>query len=327
MSADTEQLTDALQKHFGFSTFLEGQDEAVSHVLNGTDTVVIMPTGSGKSLCYQLTSLLLDGITIVVSPLIALMKDQVDGLAQKKIPTTFINSTLSAHEMFERLDGIERGEYKLVYVAPERFRNQRFMNLLRSINVSLLAVDEAHCISQWGHDFRPDYLRIHLVVNELPHARVMALTATATPQVREDIATQLQLGQNGRPEPQILVHGFSRPNLSLNVTRASSHQIKLDRIREVVEQHETGIIYCSTRKQTERVCKSLKGLKQACGMYHGGMSDEDRKKVQDRFMDGRLSVVAATNAFGMGVDRADLRFVIHWDIPGSIEAYYQEVGR
>ena len=288
---------------------------------------VIMPTGSGKSLCYQLPGLMMNGVTLVISPLIALMKDQVDALEARGLPATFVNSSLGMDEMGARIAGLRQGKFKLMYVAPERFRSQRFLEALAQVDVSLVAVDEAHCISQWGHDFRPDYLRLRQVVETLPQARIMALTATATPEVRADAIKQLGLGEAQREKPSVLVFGFERPNLHLAVTRASSHAAKLQRLRAVLADYPTGLVYCSTRKQTERVHKMLSQAGTPCRIYHGGLDDNERHDVQDAFMSGKVPVVVATNAFGMGVDRADLRCVIHWDIPGSVEAYYQEIGR
>lgn len=320
-------LTDALEQHFGFSEFRFGQEDAVQAVLNGRDAVVVMPTGSGKSLCYQLTAMLLPGVTLVISPLIALMKDQVDGLARKGLPATFINSSLSWPEIESRVSGMRSGAYKLVYVAPERFRNHGFVEALSRVEVSLIAVDEAHCVSQWGHDFRPDYLRIHEVTRRFSDSRVMALTATATGKVQADIERGLGLGDAGRNAPEVHVHGFARPNLHVNVTRVGSHKEKLNRVLNCMRTWGCGIIYCSTRKQVEKVIGKLaeEGIK--VPMYHGGLTDAVREKMQNQFMSGAFDVVVATNAFGMGVDRADVRFVIHWDIPGSMEAYYQEIGR
>ena len=321
------RLEAALKTHFGFSTFKTGQMDAVGACLSGGDAVVIMPTGSGKSLCYQLSALMLEGVTLVVSPLIALMKDQVDALTARDLPATFLNSSLGWDEMRRRLDAMASGAYKLVYVAPERFQNKTFSERLSTIDVSLVAVDEAHCISQWGHDFRPDYLRLRPVLAAMPKTRIMALTATATPEVRADIVEQLGLGIAPRMPPLVAVHGFERPNLHLAVTRTPTHRAKLNRILDVLEQYPTGIVYASTRKQVERVQAMLAAEGRACEVYHGGMADADRKRVQDRFIGGGAPLVAATNAFGMGVDRGDLRMVMHWDIPGSVEAYYQEVGR
>ena len=328
MAVDTEQnIHQALKDHFGLTSFRFGQEEAIQAILNGRDAIVVMPTGSGKSLCFQLAALLLDGVTIVISPLIALMKDQVDALVARNIPATYINSSLSLDEMSQRMNGIRNGEYKLVYLAPERFRNQRFNRMFEQLDIAMIAVDEAHCISQWGHDFRPDYLRLKYPLKRLTHARVMALTATATPDVREDIIAQMDLGNGNRQPPEIMVHGFSRPNLQLSVTRVRSHDDKLHECLSIIKDYPTGIIYCATRKNTERVSERLAQRKIQHCVYHGGLTDEEREKVQNKFMDGRVPVVVATNAFGMGVDRADLRFVIHWDVPGSVEAYYQEVGR
>ncbi len=320
-------LEDLLAKHFGFSTFHAGQREPIEAILNGYDTVVVMPTGAGKSLCFQLPAMILDGITLVVSPLISLMKDQVDGLAERGLPATCLNSSLSSDEVTERISDLRHGKTRLVYVAPERFRNRGFQNLLSDLKVALIAIDEAHCISQWGHDFRPDYIRLGSVVKQFPNARVMALTATATPEVRTDIAKQLGLGLDGRGAPQIFVRGFRRDSLRLVVSHVASHTDKMRRIEGVLSRYPTGIIYCSTRKQVDRVGVMLGENRIKHIVYHAGLTPEKRAAAQEKFMTGKVPVVVATNAFGMGVDRSDLRFVIHWDIPGSIEAYYQEVGR
>ncbi|MGN0890941.1 MAG: RecQ family ATP-dependent DNA helicase, partial [Candidatus Spyradenecus sp.] len=324
----SDPLLDALQRHFGFGAFRPGQEQVIRRVLTGGDALLVMPTGSGKSLCFQLPALMMEGCTLVVSPLIALMKDQVDALVARRIPATFLNSTLSIEETTRRLAGLRMGRYKLVYVAPERFRNPRFLEAFREAPLAMLAVDEAHCISTWGHDFRPDYLHLGEVVSALPPAvRLIAVTATATDAVRRDIASHLRLGQGGRPDPAIVVTGFERPNLALNVTRVRTHGEKLERCLQVIEFFRTGILYCATRKMVERVRGLLaeNGVKALA--YSGGMADDERSRVQDAFMRGEAPVVVATNAFGMGVDRQDIRFVIHWDVPGSLEAYYQEVGR
>jgi ATP-dependent DNA helicase RecQ len=320
-------LETLLSRHFGFPRFQPGQREPIETVLNGGDAVVVMPTGSGKSLCYQLPALALDGVTLVVSPLISLMKDQVDSMVERGIPATCLNSSISMDETADRVASLRRGDTRLVYVAPERFRNARFQALLGELKISLVAVDESHCISQWGHDFRPDYLRLGEMIKALPQARIMALTATATPAVRDDIVKQLGLGLGNRPPPHIFVRGFQRDNLRLVVEPCRSHAAKLDRIRRILSSFPTGIIYCSTRKQVDRVGTLLGELHVKHMVYHAGLPDNQRTLAQDRFMKGEVPVVVATNAFGMGVDRADLRCVIHWDIPGSIEAYYQEVGR
>jgi ATP-dependent DNA helicase RecQ len=322
-----ERLSQELLRHFGHAAFREGQRESVQAVLGGRDVVLVMPTGSGKSLCYQLSALLLPGVTVVISPLIALMKDQVDALERKGIAATYLNSSVDGDEMAYRLDGLRSGRYKLVYVAPERFRNRRFADALAQATVSLFTVDEAHCISQWGHDFRPDYLNLKSVLERLGPVRVLAVTATATPDVRADIVRQLGLGAAPRGEPLVEVTGFARPNLYLAVTRCPTHKHKFARLVQMAEAYRCGIVYCATRKMAERVCAMLQGEGFKPLLYHGAMADAERSAAQERFMSEPSPIVVATNAFGMGVDRGDLRFVAHWDVPGSLEAYYQEVGR
>lgn len=323
-----EAVGEALRRWFGFTAFRPGQEAVVRTVLAGRDAVVVMPTGSGKSLCFQLPALMLEGTTLVVSPLIALMKDQVDALRARRIPATFLNSTLSADETSQRLAQLRMGHYKLVYVAPERFRNPRFLDALADTPLAMLAIDEAHCISSWGHDFRPDYLHLGEVVGRLPASvRLLAVTATATDAVRQDIAQHLRLGQGGRSAPEVFVTGFERPNLALNVTRVRTHGEKLERLLQIIEFFRSGIVYCSTRRMVERVQSLLAEHGVRALAYNGAMEDADRTHVQDAFMRREAPVVVATNAFGMGVDRPDIRFVVHWDVPGSLEAYYQEVGR
>jgi ATP-dependent DNA helicase RecQ len=313
---------DALRKYFGFNQLREGQKEIISAVMRGEDCLAILPTGAGKSLCFQLPSLLKSGLTLVVSPLIALMKDQVDSLTQCGIPATYINSSLDYLQLSNRLDRMARGGYQLVYVAPERFRSERFLSKLSSLTIDLLAVDEAHCISLWGHDFRPDYQRLNLVRKRLNHPQVIALTATATEEARRDIIQQLDLDT-----PTVIVRGFERPNLTLAVSRTASHAEKYSRAMEILKAYPTGIVYCATRANVEKVAAKLDSQGIRTLGYHAGMSDEERKEAQDRFLSGKVPVVVATNAFGMGIDRADLRTIIHWDLPGSLEAYYQEAGR
>ena len=334
-----EEIRAALAKWFHHDAFRTGQQEAVRECVEGRDVVVIMPTGSGKSICYQLAAMLLPGTTLVVSPLIALMKDQTDALAALDIPSTFINSSVSAAEMSLRLSGLAAGLFKLVYVAPERFRNDRFREALAHTRVSLLAVDEAHCISQWGHDFRPDYLNLRNVASQLPGVRLMAVTATATPDVRRDIVKQLGLGEPPRQPPIVHVHGFARENLSITVSRCATHDEKTAHVMKAVRDHGCGIVYAATRKQAERVYERVVrdlaftggvaagGVRPDVILYHGAFADKARKEAQELFTSSSCPVVIATNAFGMGVDRPDIRFVIHWDVPGSIEAYYQEIGR
>ncbi len=324
---DPGELQRLLEKHFGFSVFLEGQEPVIEAALAGQDALVIMPTGGGKSLCYQLPALALDGITVVVSPLIALMKDQVDALAAKGIPATLINSSLSQSEIEARINAMTQGKFRLVYIAPERFKSDRFIRALAPLSIALFAVDEAHCISQWGHDFRPDYIRLKWALKELGQPQVLALTATATPEVRDDIIEQLSLGKLGRQPPKVFVSGFARHNLLLAVANVKGKAAKLDRIVECVRQLKTGIVYGATRKNVEAIAAHLASQRIPSIAYHAGMTDEQRNKAQTRFMNGDCGVAVATNAFGMGIDRADLRFVLHYDIPGSVEAYYQEAGR
>ena len=334
-----DEIRQTLRCYFRHDSFRPGQIEAIRESLSGRDVVVIMPTGSGKSICYQLAAMLLPGTTLVVSPLIALMKDQTDALEALGIPATFINSSVSAGEMSLRLSGLSAGRYKLVYVAPERFRNERFQDALAHAHVPLLAVDEAHCISQWGHDFRPDYLNLRQVASQLPGVRIMAVTATATPDVRRDIVKQLGLGESPRQPPVTHVHGFARENLSITVSRCATHDEKAAHVMKAVRDHGCGIVYVATRKQAERVYERIVrdlafsggiatgGVKPDVILYHGALADKTRKMAQDLFTASPCPVVVATNAFGMGVDRPDLRFIVHWDIPGSVEAYYQEIGR
>ena len=282
-----------------------------------------MPTGSGKSLCYQLPAMILDGVTLVVSPLIALMKDQVDALQARGLPATFINSSISEPEQRARIESLRRRAHKLVYIAPERFRSSRFTAAVQSIPVSLFAVDEAHCISTWGHDFRPDYLRLKHVIRSLGQIQTIALTATATPYVRSDIIQQLGLTQ-----PQTFVSGFDRPNLSIEVVHTEKEKEKISRIRQLAKKTDgSGIVYASTRKAVEQVGRELKAAGLTVSTYHAGMTDGVRVKAQEDFMSGRTQMIVATNAFGMGIDKPDIRFVAHYQIPGSIEAYYQEIGR
>src|SRR6266545_2386570 len=326
MHSIADALT-SLREHFGFSDFREGQRDVIAAILAGKDSVVVMPTGSGKSLCYQLPAMMFSGATLVVSPLIALMKDQVDALRARDLPATFINSSLGELEQWARIDALRQGRFKLVYVAPERFRSSRFLEALKSINVSLFAVDEAHCISTWGHDFRPDYLRLKGVVQALNGAgqrtHTVALTATATPYVRSDIIQQL-----GLAKPETFISGFDRPNLTIDVVHTEKEREKIARIKRLAKTHDgSGIIYATTRKAVEQVALELQGQGLSVSAYHAGMGDSARVKAQEDFMTGRTQMIIATNAFGMGIDKPDIRFVAHYQMPGSIEAYYQEIGR
>ncbi|HEX7518373.1 MAG TPA: RecQ family ATP-dependent DNA helicase [Chthoniobacterales bacterium] len=313
---------EVLEKYFGFREFLDAQEEVISAITGGADALVVMPTGGGKSLCYQLPALLLEGTTVVVSPLIALMKDQVDALQRRGISATLINSSLSPEEQRERIRALARGEFKLVYIAPERFRSRSFLEALGQCTIALFAVDEAHCLSMWGHDFRPDYFRLDQVLETLGRPQVAAFTATATPEVRRDILTHLALR-----EPREFVAGFARPNLKLLISPVANEAQKYERLHALIRENKTGIVYCSTRKRVEAVAETLKTAKISSILYHGGMNDEEREQAQNEFMQGRRDIVVATNAFGMGIDRSDIRFVVHFDVPGSVEAYYQEAGR
>jgi ATP-dependent DNA helicase RecQ len=336
----SEQALNAALARLGYDGFRSGQRRAIETLLRDRRLLFVAPTGGGKSLIYQLTACLLGGTTVVVSPLIALMADQVGALERRGIPATFLASTLSPEEMGRRISGFARGAYKLVYVAPERLAFSGFQSLLSEVNCPLVAVDEAHCISEWGHDFRPEYMMIDRVLARLPNARVLACTATATPVVRDEILSRLRLPAD---TPQ-LIHGFERPNLVLRareVQSASECRKHTDALlREVLggpatrrgannprERQGTAIIYGPTRKSCEAEAERLRGDGWLADTYHAGLPAKERERVQAAFTNGELQVVVATNAFGMGVDRSDVRAVIHLAPPGSIEAYYQEVGR
>jgi ATP-dependent DNA helicase RecQ len=317
-------LERTLHERFGLEQFRPGQRAVIESVLEGRDVLCVMPTGGGKSLCYQLPAVLLEGLTLVVSPLIALMKDQVDALAQRGIRATLLNSTLDPAEQRARILEIEARQYDLVYVAPERFRNCRFVAAMARVRPALLAVDEAHCISEWGHDFRPDYAKIGQARRQLGSPGCIALTATATDIVRRDIADQLDLR-----DPAQFVTGFDRPNLRYTVVDARRDADKLLALRAVLESNPgPAIIYTSSRKRCEMVGEFLeRELRKRAVVYHAGLGRDDRTAAQERFMAGDADVVVATNAFGMGVDKPDIRSVIHFNLPGTLEAYYQEAGR
>jgi ATP-dependent DNA helicase RecQ len=317
-----QQAVELLKIHYGFGKFRPGQEEAIDAILAGRDILVVMPTGGGKSLIYQLPALVLEGATIVVSPLIALMKDQVDAMNRIGVPATFINSVISPDEARERLVGVKQGFYKLLYIAPERFYNDEFVAALAGLNVSLFAVDEAHCISQWGHDFRPAYMRLKRAVELCGRPPIVALTATATLEVKEDIVKQLEMTNAVR-----VITGFARPNLQFGVVKAPDAQ-KLSLIADAVEGVEgCGIIYTGTRAKAEEITDLLLERGIEAVFYHAGMDPESRSWTQENFIKGKTKVIVATNAFGLGIDKKDVRFVIHHDMPGTIEAYYQEAGR
>ena len=318
-------LDAALRRGFGFTGFRLGQREVIEEVVAGRQVMAVMPTGAGKSLCYQLPAVLDQGTTLVVSPLIALMKDQVDSLNQRGIPATFINSQLSPAERARRVLETRQGGFRLVYVAPERFRDPSFLNAMRGATLNRMAVDEAHCVSQWGHDFRPDYRRLPEAANQLNIPQVCAFTATATPEVRQDMIALLELD-----DPRLYVYGFARENLVLRVVPVKRMRHKIDHLYQLARANPqgSGIIYAATRKHVEQVAGKLgdAGLS-SIGIYHAGLPEEQRTTVQQRFMSGELRLMVATNAFGMGIDKPDIRYVIHYDMPGSMEAYYQEAGR
>ena len=323
LQADSPAVQRVLRETFGLEAFRGRQAEAINAVLAGRDVLLTMPTGAGKSLVYQLPALLLPGITLVVSPLIALMKDQVDGLRRRGIRATFVNSSISGKERAKRLDASKRGDIDLLFVTPERFRQPDFRGALPELSVSRLAVDEAHCISQWGHDFRPDYSRVGLYRRELGGVPAVALTATATPEVAEDIAERLELR-----DPLILRTGIERPNLFMAVTEVNSNEEKVEVIlARIQEIGGPGIVYSALIKDLELMHTELlrRGIETL--VYHGKLSPDERRGMQERFMGSDDFVVLATNAFGMGVDKADIRFVLHAQIPRTLEAWTQEVGR
>jgi ATP-dependent DNA helicase RecQ len=313
----------ALRSHFGYEDFRPGQAQAVESVLSGQDTLVVLPTGGGKSICYQVPALMLPKLTVVISPLISLMKDQVDALARRDLPATFVNSSLTATQVADRLARVQRGEFKLLYLAPERFDFGSTAERLKQVGVSLLAVDEAHCISEWGHDFRPSYLRIAQVRERLGWPPVVALTATATPHVRADIVRQLRLER-----AKTIITGFDRRNLRYHVIPTRTEDDKDAALVGLLREH-TGlaVVYASTRRTVERITMILNAAKVSAVAYHAGLDDAHRHEVQDAFMTERVRVIVATNAFGMGIDKPNVRLVAHYAMPGTLEAYYQEAGR
>ena len=311
-----------LQKFYGYEDFRPGQKKVVESLLNRNDTVAIMPTGAGKSICFQIPALLFEGITLVISPLISLMKDQVDSLRQLGIAAVYINSSVSKAQLYKDLQDISAGFYKIIYIAPERLTSEYLPDSFKNLNISMVAVDEAHCLSQWGHDFRPSYRNILNFTNSLRIKPIIsAFTATATPEVKTDIINLLGLKQ-----PNVFVTGFDRPNLYFSVLRG---EVKDKFVIDYVKKHqdEAGIIYVGTRKDVDalQVLLEIKGIK--AGRYHAGMTDEERNQMQEDFLYDNLSVMVATNAFGMGIDKPNVRYVIHYNMPKNMEAYYQEAGR
>lgn len=318
-----EKARSLLAHYFGYEKLRPGQEQAIRSVTEAKrNTACIMPTGGGKSICYQIPALLFEGTTIVISPLISLMKDQVDALEEAGIAAAYINSTQSNQDIQSRLTALKNGSYHLFYITPERLTSPEFIRILQSITVPLVAIDEAHCISQWGHDFRPSYRNIEILFRELKEKPViMALTATATPEVHEDICKQLHIEKENT-----VYTGFSRDNLTFKVAKGENK----DRfIEEYLNRNklEAGIIYTATRKEADRICEKLKRQHINAGRYHGGLPDEVRKEQQEQFLNDQIQVMVATSAFGMGIDKSNIRFVLHYQIPKDMESYYQEAGR
>lgn len=321
MPYSSESAHAILHQFFGYTSFREGQEEIIASIMQQRDSLAIMPTGGGKSLCYQIPAMMSEGTALVISPLIALMKDQTDALSRAKVPATFINSTLRTDDIAARLVAAKRGEFKLIYVAPERLGSKAFLEALKHINISFLAIDEAHCISEWGHDFRPAYLEIPKALETLERVPIIALTATATPEVQDDIVRHLEM-----KTPLRIIKGFDRPNLNYAVEQTKQ---KAERITDICHETREGstIIYCGSRKRVEEFTESLRRYKLYPLAYHAGLLDIHRKYAQEQFLSGDCRILVATSAFGMGIDKSDVRNVIHCDLTLTLEAYYQEAGR
>ena len=320
-----KEIYSVLHNTFGADEFRPSQKEAILRILEGKHSMILMPTGMGKSLCYQLPALFFDGLTVVISPLIALMKDQTDRLKELSIDASFVNSSLNKQERENRYNNIKNGKYKILYVSPERFRKQAFLDVIQHRKISLLALDEAHCVSQWGNDFRPDYSRIGEFRKIIGEPVTIALTATATANVQQDIIDKIGIPLNSI---KIFNEGICRPNLFLEVFQVIDEEEKFNLIFEKIKQNDgVMIIYFNLIKSIERLSEWLDLKKTRYTIYHGKLSPEKRKKIQSNFMNAQKSVMLATNAFGMGIDKPDIRTIIHAEIPDSIESYYQEIGR
>ena len=316
------QPIDILRQYFGYHAFRPGQEEVIQTLLHGQDCLAVMPTGAGKSICFQIPALLLPGITIIISPLISLMKDQVDALITQQIPATYINSQCTFEEAKQRFAAIRAGRVKLVYVSPERLQNEFFASFMQTMPIAMLIIDEAHCVSQWGHDFRPSYCAVKDWLQTLPRRPIVgAFTATATEKVKQDMLALL-----GLENERIFIGGFDRPNLYFRVVANAD---KLHFVLAYIQKHrgESGIIYAATRKEVDRVYTELHSRGLRVGRYHAGMSDSQRQKAQDDFTYDNTDIIVATNAFGMGIDKSNVRFVIHYQMPKNLESYYQEAGR
>src|SRR5215211_6978633 len=322
VTRELTRMRRTLRETFGLDKLRPGQAEVIRSVLEGNNTLAIMPTGAGKSLCYQLPALHLPGTTVIVSPLISLMKDQVDKLEDAGLEASQLNSSLTTRETEENLDQIKTENSDFIFVTPERFTTQDFLSELRSKTLDFVVIDEAHCISEWGHDFRPAYLSLGAAVKTLGLPPVLALTATATPEVTADIEKQLDLGKL-----RVIKTGIYRPNLQFEVKRVTNEREKHEELVRILNEHEgVGIIYAATVKTVEALTDWLKGFDYKIEKYHGRMKASDRRRCQDAFMNDELKAIVATNAFGMGIDKPDIRFVVHYQMPGSLEAYYQEAG-
>lgn len=320
-----DEAIDVLKRHFGYDTFRQGQEQTISALLNKRDVFCVMPTGGGKSICYQVPAIMSDGITLVISPLISLMNDQVNSLIQSGVRGAYYNSSLNEKQCNKMLDNMQKGIYKIIYVAPERLENARFVSICQNLNISYIAIDEAHCVSQWGQDFRPSYLKISEFIEKLPKRPVIgAFTATATNEVKKDIYSLLRLDN-----PLFVTTGYDRPNLYFEVRNYSASSKRLSDLLNIIKEREdkNGIVYCATRKSVDEIFDIFNDNGISCTKYHAGMTNEERLLSQSEFIYDRKNVMIATTAFGMGIDKSNVSYVIHYNMPKNIESYYQEAGR